>query len=280
MKKSIVIITALLTLLCATACTNGEPSLSATDVAGTTATPSVTTTMPKTTTTTAPITTETPITTEAPITTIAPVTTNYLPTPVDYANVEVAWGRNVKFFKESLKDSEYADDVKNVDLITSFLDSGCLDIDGFEVCSILYEITNPNQVDVDKHIYTNGGYEYFAVRLHDQNCRCRWLGIDGYTFGCIECIELTVEIRPTAIEPYIPEDYDKMDEEGFSAFGLQEYFWTYYSPNDAPAAKLITGKYIVYAGDNMKINLKVQATESRYVAMVMKTSSLIRYFAK
>lgn len=232
-------------------------------------------------------------TTEAPQTTITPpsqspeattttaaTTTESLPAPVDYIEAEVAWGKNADFFLEALKASELADEVKSTKLLSSLVGSGKLDIKDFETCSILYEVTNPRAVDIDYKLYPKGGYDYFSVKWHGENCRCYWYGRQPYEYECVEYVEFSAEIRPTEIGKYVPNNYKEIAVDGLSVFESTENGWTYYPPDDFSSTELAIGRYIIYAGDNVEITARIQVAADKYDDVLTSILDLCKNFAK
>lgn len=232
-------------------------------------------------TTDTPQTTVTPPSTSAEVTTKAAQTTaERLPAPVEYVEAEVAWGKNAYFFNKALESSELADEVKSTAFLSSLVKAGKLDIKDFETCSILYEVTNPNAVRIDYKLYPKGGYEYFSVKWHGENCRCYWYGHQPYEYECVEYIKFSAEIRPTEIGKYVPSDYKEITVDGLSVLESVKDGWTYYSPDDLFSTELRIGEYIIYAGNNVKIRARIQVAADKYDDALSSILDLCKNFAK
>lgn len=232
-------------------------------------------------TTDAPQTTIAPSSTSAEVTTkAAPTTTERLPAPAEYVEAEVAWGKNAYFFNEALESSELADEVKSISFISSLVRSGKLDIKDFETCSILYEVTDPSAVKTDNKLYPKGGYEYFSVKWHGENCRCYWYGRQPYEYECVEYIKFSAEIRPTEIGKYVPSDYKEITVDGLSVFESVKDGWTYYSPDDLSSTELRIGEYIIYAGNNVEIRARIQVAADTYDNALTSILDLCKNFGK
>lgn len=287
MKKSLVIITALLALLTITACATTETQKGSRVTASAPPANNIVNTtvinrpVNYKETTDTPQTTITPPSTSTEVTTgTAATTTERLPAPAEYVEAEVAWGKNAYFFNEALKESELADEVKSTAFLSSLVKSGKLDIKDFETCSILYEVTDPNAVLTDYKLYPKGGYEYFSVKWHGENCRCYWYGHQPYEYKCVEYIKFSAEIRPTEIGKYVPSDYKEITVDGLSVLESVKDGWTYYSPDDFLSTELAIGNYIIYAGDNIQITVNIQVATDKYNDVLTSILDLCKNFAK